>query len=104
MGNLTIRITDEERQIWSAAADQDERTLGSWIRRQCNAALTERGMPPTGHSLKPDAARDGDVPGMSVETGPGGASPAPRSVSPEQPRISAQQYQREFRPDFKDKK
>lgn len=39
---VTIRITDEERAAFQAAADETEVPLGEWVRRACTAALRRR--------------------------------------------------------------
>jgi hypothetical protein len=39
MRNVSLRITDEERKAWNAAATADGRTLGNWVRKMCNGQL-----------------------------------------------------------------
>lgn len=36
---LHIRLTEEERDAWQAAADADERTISQWIRYIVNNSL-----------------------------------------------------------------
>lgn len=36
---VTVRLTADERKAWQAAADDDKRKLGDWIRIVCNAQI-----------------------------------------------------------------
>jgi len=35
---IRIRVTEEDRERWQAAADADQRTLSDWLRVVANAA------------------------------------------------------------------
>lgn len=37
--NIVVRVTEEERKAWQAAADADQRKLSDWIRVVINAQL-----------------------------------------------------------------
>ena len=79
-GVLHLRLSTHEKVLWVEAAGGSRR-LSQWVRERCNAAVTERGTQPNGHSLKPDVVLEGDVPSESVEASPGGSSSVPRSVT-----------------------
>lgn len=80
---ITVRVTDEEHALWIQEADG---ALSAWIRENCNARLRKN-------------------PSVSVPLEPR-RSPADEAEikayrkSVEQPRISADEYQRSFTPDF----
>lgn len=33
---IQVRCTAEEREAWNKIAEEEDRTLSAWIRRQCN--------------------------------------------------------------------
>jgi hypothetical protein len=35
-----VRVSDEDRAAWQAAADADGRTLSAWVKRRCNGEPT----------------------------------------------------------------
>lgn len=94
MPNLTIRVPDDERAAWEAAAAREDRKLGNWIRKNCNAALTERDPSEYVPTTEADPGKGRKVGSQTRDAGAGlGQS---RSVSPEQPRMPAREYQQEL--------
>jgi hypothetical protein len=101
---LSCRIDADLRDSLAADASREGRSVANMLERilaeryrrvspsgnidppfpthQSVGGVTERGSVPKGHSPKPEAAEGGDVPGMSEGAGSGGASSAPRSVTP----------------------
>lgn len=76
---ISLRVPDVIQEQWIQQAGGKSK-LSAWIRDTCNSALNERDAAPQ----DPQPAHQGTS----------------RSLSPEQPRISADQYQRDFSPDF----